>query len=262
MNRSKSKIIQSKILCVAVLSFSAMTACKSAAVGDGASGSTANSAVNAADSKSGATSADSKTAISDALKNLQNAQSWVAEAETSNDVAPQADVKMQIKYSAPDSFQIENNAAGDKMQIVAVGGKTYIQTGGKWQAAPPSVNMGQMINNWKDMFSDQRLGAFKNIESAGRETVDGRELAIYTYEIDQEKAMPEEAKKQMTDEMKQRIAEMQSESRAKLWIDESKNLPARLEMTMKMSQPQPMTQKMAIKYIYDQPVNIEVPKLK
>lgn len=255
------KISQSKILCLVVLTFSAMTACKSIGVGETAKEPAVNSAGSSA-SKENVADADPKTALVSSMKNLQDAKSWIADVDTSNDAAPQANVKMQIKYSAPDSFQVENNAAGKKMQIVTVGGKTYIQMDGKWQAAPDSVNMGQMINNMKEMFSDEKLAAFRNIRAAGKETVDGKELTIYTYEIDQQAAMPEEAKKQMTDEMKARIAEVQSQNNVKIWIDEAKNLPAKMEMTMKMSKPKEMTQKVSVNYIYDQEVKIEAPKLK
>lgn len=258
------KVLRSKILCVTVLAFTAVTACKTLTVSENAKVAAGESASTAPNSNVRETDggSDPKAALLGSMKNLQDVKSWIAEMESSNDAAPNADVKMQIKYLAPDSFQIENNAAGNKMQIVAVGGKTYLQMGGKWQEAPASVDMGQMINNWRDMFSDQKLAAFKNIQAAGKETVDGRELAVYTYEIDQEKAMPDEIKKQMTDEAKTKIAEMRSENKAKMWIDEAKNLPAKMEMTMKMSNPQTMTQKLSVNYIYDREVKIEAPKLK
>lgn len=254
------KLIQSKILCVAAVSLMTMTACQSAAVGDNPKGSTGNSATVA--TKETAADSDPKTVLVNSMKSLQDEKAWIAEVDTSNDAMPQGDVKMQIKYAAPDNFQIENNASGTKMQIVATGGKTYIQTGGKWQEAPASVNMGQMINGMKDMFSDEKLQAFKNIQYAGKETLDGKELSVYTYEIDQEKAMPDDMKKEMNEEARARIAEAQMENKAKIWIDARRNLPSRMELTMKMAKPQPMTQKMTVDYIYDQEVKIEAPKLK
>lgn len=255
------KTLQYKILCVAALAFTAMTACKSAGVGETAKETAGNSAAGST-VKETATNSDPKAALVGSMKALQNVKSWVAEVDNSNDSAPQADTKMQIKYSTPDSFQIETNAAGNKMQIIAVGGKTYIQTGDKWQEAPSSVNMGQMVNNWKEMFSDEKLAAFKNVQFVGKETIDGKELSAYTYEIDQDKAIPEEAKSKMSDEVKAKIAEMQSENKAKVWIDEAKQLPAKMEMAMKISKPKEMTQKLSIKYIYDQEVKIEAPKVK
>ncbi len=254
------KTIQSKIFCVPVLAFLAMTACQSANVGETPKEIASNSAGSSA-SKGTLANSDPKTVLVGAMKTLQDAKSWTADVDTSNDTVPQSNAKMQIKYSAPDNFQIENNAAGNKMQIIAVGGKTYIETGGKWQEAPASVNMGQMINNWKEMFSAEKLAAFRNIQFAGNETVDGKELLVYTYEIDQQAAMPEEVKKQMTDEMRARLAETQSENKAKIWIDEAKNLPAKVEMTMKMSKPKEMTQKMSVNYKFDEEVKIEAPKL-
>ena len=148
------------------------------------------------------------------------------------------------------------------MQVIAVGGKTYIQMGGKWQEAPASINMAEMINKWKDMFGEDKMDALKNIQSAGKETVDGKELAVYTYEIDQQAAMPEEMKKDMTDEMKKKVAEMKSENKAKIWIDEVKNLPVKMDMTMKMSAPKETTSKVSVNYRYDEDVKIEAPKLK
>lgn len=251
------KTLQYKILCVAMLAFSAMTACKSASVGE-----TPKETASSSTSKETIVNSDPKAVLAGSMKAIQDQKSWIAEVDNSNDAAPQMDAKMQIKYSAPDSFQIENNAAGNKMQMIAVGGKTYIQMGGKWQEAPASVNIGQMINNWKEMFSDEKLAAFKNIRFVGKETVDGKELSAYTYEIDQVKAMPEEVTNEMNDEAKAKLAEMQSENKARVWIDETKNLPAKMEMTMKMSKPKEMTHKISVRYIYDQEVKIEAPELK
>ncbi len=251
------KTLQYKILCVATLAFAAMTACKSAGIGESPK-ETAGSLT----SKETASISDPKTALVGPMKALQDVKSWIAEVDNSNDSAPQSDTKMQIKYSAPDSFQIETNTAGNKMQIIVVGGKNYFQTGDKWQERPSSGNMGQVINLWRDMFSDEKLAAFKNVRFAGKETVDGKELSAYTCEIDQDKAIPEEAKSKMTDEVKARIAERQLENKAKVWIDEAKSLPARMEITTKMSKPKEMTQKLSVRYIYDQEVKIEAPKLK
>ena len=251
------KPIQSKIFCAALLAALTITACKSASdagnsAQSGGSGSTAKSAVD---------SADPKTVLVSSMKSLQSVDSWVADIDNSNDSSPMANAKMQVKYSAPDNFQIETETAGNKMQIISVGNETFVQTNGKWQKAPASINMGQMMGSWREMFSDEKMAAFKNIESAGTETIDGRELSVYTYEIDQQAAMPDAVKKQMTEEMLAKMAEVKSENRAKIWIDREKNLPARMEMTMKMSQPREMTQKMAVNYRYDETVKIEAPKL-
>lgn len=256
MREFKLKQIQSKIFLVAVLVFLTLAACKSETVGENpkesGGGSTAKQAV---------AESDPKAALVSSMKSFQEEKSWVADVNNSNDVALQAAMKMQVKYSAPDDFQIETASGANKLQMISVGGQTFLQTNGKWQKAPPSVNVGQMINNWKEAFSDQKLQAFRNIEFAGKETVDGKELSIYTYEIDQQAAMPDEMKNQMTDEMKAKLAEVQSENKAKIWIDAEKNLPARMEMTMKMTKPQQVTQKMSVNYDYDREVKIEAPKL-
>ncbi len=253
------KTTQSKFLCVAVLTLLAMTGCKTIGIGGNTANSTGNSA---AGSKETVASADPKTALVGSMKNLQQAKSWVADITMSGDSMPQGNAKMNIKYAAPDSFQMDNEIAGNKMQIIAVGGKTYMQMGGKWQEAPSSINMAEMINKWKEMFSEDKMDAFKNIQSAGRETVDGKDLAVYTYEIDQQAAMPEAMKKEMTDEAKKKLAEMKSENKAKVWIDDAKNLPVKMDMTMKMSAPKETTQKVSVNYRYDEEVKIEAPKLK
>lgn len=252
------KSIQTKIFCAALLAALTLTACKSASDAGGAArssgdGSTAKSV--AADTR------DPKTVLVDSMKNLQTVESWVADIDNSSDASPTANVKMQVKYAAPDNFQIDTNAAGSNMQIVSVGADTFMQMNGKWQKAPASVNMAQMMGSWREMFSDEKMAAFKNIELAGKETIDGKELSVYTYEIDQQAAMPEAVKKQMGEEMLKKMAEVKSDNRAKIWIDTNRNLPARMELTMKMSQPQAMTQKMAVNYRYDEPVKIEAPKL-
>lgn len=253
------KIIQSKKLCVAALAFLAMTACKSAAVGENTKVSTGNTVLTA---KETFADSDPKTVLINSMKNLQQTKSWIVDVDTSNDAVSQGNSKMRIKYSAPENFHIENETAGNKMQMIAVGGKTYVEMGGKWKESPTSSYIPEIINNFKEMFDDQKLRAFKNIEFAGKETINGRELSAYTYEIDQEQAMPDDMKKQMTDEARAKIAEMQTENKAKIWIEAGRNLPARMEMTMKMTKPQQVTQKMTVDYTYDQQVKIEAPTLK
>ena len=252
-------MMQSKKLCVAVLGFLAITACRTATVSENSQELTGNSATLA---REAAPDSDPKAILTDSMKNLQQTKSWIVDVDTSNDAMPQGDSKMRIKYSAPENFHMENETAGNKMQIIAVGGKTYIEFGGKWKESPSSSYMPQMINNFKEMFDDQKLRAFKNIEFAGKEMINGRELSAYTYEIDQEKAMPDDMKKQTTDEARAEIAEMQAENKAKIWIEAGKNLPARMEMTMKVVKPRQITQKMTIDYTYDQEVKIEAPALK
>jgi predicted small secreted protein len=252
----KLKTIQSKIFCISVLACLALTACNSAGVGETPI-ETANSSV----SKGSAADSDPKTVIIGSMEALQDAKSWIADVDTSSDTAPQTDTKMRIKYSAPDNFQIEGEAAGIKTQTISVGKDTFIHTDEKWEKLPATVNMGQMVRNLKEMFSPEKFAAFKGIEFAGKETVDGKELSTYTYEIDVEALMPEEVKKQMTDEMKAKLAETRSANKAKIWIDEQKNLPAKIEMTTKMSKPKEMTQKFSVNYKFDEEVKIEAPQL-
>lgn len=250
------KSTQSKIFCAALLAALTITACKSANDAGRApqsGGSSVKSSV--------AGNADPKTVLVDSMKTLQTVDSWVADVDNSNETMPAANAKMLVKYHAPDNFQIETEAMGNKMQIISVGADTFLQTGGKWQKAPPSVNMGQMMSSWREMFNSEKMAAFKNIQFAGKETINGKELSAYTYEIDQQAAMPDEVKKQMSEEMLKKMAEVKSENKAKIWIDRATNLPARMEMTMNVSQPQPMTQKMLVNYRYDEAVKIEAPKL-
>ena len=253
------KITPSKFLCVSALSLLAITGCKTVAVNEN---SAASSVSSTADSKSTAANADPKAVLGSAMKNMQTQQSWIADVEMSGDTMPQGSAKMNIKFAAPDSFQMNNEMSGTKMQMIAVGGKTYIQMNDKWQEAPSSVNTAEMINKWRGMFDPEKMDAFKNIQFAGKETIDGKELAVYTYDIDQQAAIPEEMKKDMTVEQKAELAKVQSENKAKLWIDESKNLPAKMDMAMKMSQPQQLSQTISVKYDFDQPVKIEAPKVK
>ena len=91
------KLIQSKILCVAVLSLMAMTACQSAAVGDNTKVSTGDSATVA---KETAADSDPKTVLVNSMKGLQDKKSWIAEVDTSNDAMPQGDVKMQMGFGS------------------------------------------------------------------------------------------------------------------------------------------------------------------
>lgn len=252
--------MKTKILSVAVFAFLSLTACQNHSVNENPTGSSANSATGA--KQETVADADPKKTLTDSMRNLQQAESWIADVETSNDSMPDANARMNIKYAAPDNFEMNNETGGKKVQIVATGGATYLQMNGEWRKAPDSVNMGQMINNWKEVFSEEKLNAFKNIQFAGRETVNGKELTIYTYEIDQQAAMPEEMKREMNDEQKAKLAEVEAENKAKVWIDEATKLPARMEMTMKMSKPQELTQKIKVNYKYDEAVKIEAPKLK
>ena len=65
----------------------------------------------------------------------------------------------------------------------------------------------------------------------------------------------------MTDEMKARLAEVKSENKAKIWIDRKNSLPSKMDLTMTMSKPQQMTQKMSVKYAFDEEIKISAPTL-
>ncbi len=263
------KTIQSKFICITFLSWLAISGCKIAGTNESPANSTANSTASSAAnsatsnafSKETAASSDSKDGLFSSMKNMQNAKFWVADVDVSGDSMPQSNVKMNIKYAAPDSFQMENNMAGNKMQIIAVGGKTYMQIDGKWRQAPSGINMGEMMTKWKDMFDENRFKSFKNVQSAGKETLNGKEMAVYTCEIEQDQAMPEAMKKEMSDEAKARLNEIKAQNSAKIWVDEEKNLPARLEMTVKTTQPKETTGKINVDYKFDEEVKIVAPKL-
>ena len=257
------KPIQSKFIFIAVLSVLAIGGCKLAGTGENPANSTASSATSTSSSGSKETTVSSnpQDALFSSLKNMQNAQSWVADVDISGDSMSHPQGKMNIKYAAPDSFQMENNMAAGKMQIISVGGKTYMQMGGKWQQAPAGINMGEMINKWKDMFNENSFKSLKNVQSAGKETLNGKEMTVYTYEIDQDQAMPEEMKKEMSDDAKAKLDEIKLQNNGKIWIDKEKNMPARLEMTIKTTKPKETTAKINVDYKFDEDVKIEAPKL-
>lgn len=261
MRKSKLKTIKSKFIFIAALSFLMLSGCKMGDTNENAANPAANSATSTSSSGSNETapSSNPRDALFGALKNMQDEKSWVADVDVSGDSMPQANAKMNIKYAAPDSFQMENDMAGNKMQIIAVGGKTYVQIGGRWQQAPASVNMSEMMTKWKKMFDEDRFKSFKNVQSAGKENLNGKEMAVYTCEIEED--MPAAMKKEMSDDTKAKLDEIKSQNNAKIWIDEEKNLPARLEMTVKTTKPKETTAKINVNYNFDEDVKIEAPKL-
>ncbi len=253
------KIIKSKFMFIAVLSFLAVGGCKLGSTSEVAVNSTTST--SSSSSKETTSSANPRDVLFGALKNMQNEKPLVADVDISGDSMSHPQGKMNIKYAAPDSFQMENDMAGNKMQIISVGGETYMQMGGKWQQSPSGINMGEMITKWKDMFNENSFKSLKNVKSDGKATLNGKEMTVYTFEIDQDQAMPEAMKKEMSDDTKAKLDEIKSQNNAKIWVDEAKNLPARLEMTVKTTKPKETTAKINVDYKFDEDVKIEAPKL-
>lgn len=240
------KLKQHNIFYVIILMVMFVAACKFAGFGGGSGNGL---------------SSDPKEAVIGSLKNLQQVKSWSGNMATETNVTPGVSSKADLQYLAPDKFKMEIDAGGSKMEAILIGSDVYLKLPGKdrWQKSSSNEGMGQMFNNWKDMYNDERIKAFKNVQFVGEDTVNGKKNSVYTYDIDSEAAMKEEDKAKMTDETKKMIAGM--ENKAKIWIDADKNLPSKIEITGKTMQPKEMTNKVIFDYNYDKEVKIEAPQL-
>lgn len=242
-----------KAFWIALLPLFAMMACKTATVSETSNNSSVNSVENSSNS-------EPKNALFSSFKNMENVSSWIADVEMNNDSIPQGGNKLQLKFSKPNNMQMEGTLAGNNVKLISLDGKNYMQLGGKWKELPPSANSNQMTDSFKEMSDIKNQEAFKNVQLVGKETVDGKDLMVYTYEFDKKLADSKEKGNEGKDESKSSLADTEQLIPVKIWIDEKNNLPMRINMTIKSPKSDIADNNLDIKYTYDQEFKIEAPK--
>lgn len=109
-----------------------------------------------------------------------------------------------LEYASPDRFRI----VSPQGEIIAVGGDSYMKAGGRWMKAP--MNMGQIINQFRDPKAVEEMRRTTDIRYVGTETLDGQPMYVYEYALDK--------------------AGTGAKGRAKTWISPSDMLPRKTEV--------------------------------
>ncbi len=149
------------------------------------------------------------------------------------DMKGEHDMHMDFDYVAPDSYHIVNSAS---MEIVIIGKKTYVKTGGTWRSMP--MSMGATISSMRDAFTEEGLKNLADVKYDGEDTANGKAALVYSYSG----KTPNDGK----------------QYDSKIWVSKAEGLPIKIEVKYSGDTIKEMT----TNYDTDTPVTIEAPVLK
>lgn len=109
-----------------------------------------------------------------------------------------------LEYASPDRYRI----VSPQGEMIAVGADAYMKAGGRWMKAP--VNVGQIINQFRDPKAVEEMRRKTDIKYVGTETLDGQAMYVYEYALDG--------------------AGTGARGRAKTWISPADMLPRKTEV--------------------------------
>ena len=110
-----------------------------------------------------------------------------------------------LEYASPDRYRI----ISPQGEMIAIGGDAYMKAGGRWMKAP--VNVGQIINQFRDPKAVEEMRRTANVKYVGTETLDGQPMYVYEYALDE-------------------AAGTGAKGRAKTWISPADMLPRKTEV--------------------------------
>jgi len=146
----------------------------------------------------------------------------------------QNEIKTQVDYVAPDRYHIAYlGGTGGGMEMILIGNDMYMKAGGKW-AKSPGANANS-IPSLRDSFTEEGLKSLNDVQSAGTETIDGKEANVYTY--------------------KNVTPKGQYPFESRIWISQDSGLP----MKIVVDYPSGVLKQMTVVYDTDTPVKIEPP---
>ncbi|MDT7688594.1 MAG: hypothetical protein QOE46_1353 [Acidobacteriota bacterium] len=94
--------------------------------------------------------------------------------------------KLLVEYVAPDRYRMVTDSQADGKnfgrEIIIIGKDTYMKTaGGQWMKSP--VDMGSMINSFRDPKVLDELTKGAEIKFVGPDLLDGMPMLVYTYTL-------------------------------------------------------------------------------
>ena len=146
----------------------------------------------------------------------------------------QTEIKSQVDYFAPDRYHISyfaGNGAG--MEIIMIGNKSYMKTGGKWSKMPGDAN--SSIPTLRDSFTEEGLKTLMDVKFEGDDTVDGKPALVYSY-------------KNVTPKGNYPFS-------SKIWVGSQTGLPIKIVVNYDNG----VLKQMTVNYDTDSPVTIEPP---
>ena len=127
-------------------------------------------------SGSGASSGgDPKSELIAASRKFMDLKSFSAKMEG----VGQTEIKSQVDFIAPDRFHVSYlGGTGAGMELIYIGGDSYMKTGGKWSKMPGDA---KSIPNLRDSFTEEGLKSLTDVKFEGDDTVDGKAALVYSY---------------------------------------------------------------------------------
>lgn len=122
-----------------------------------------------------------------------------------NNTSSQGTYTATLEYASPDRYRL----VSPQGEMIAVGNDAYMKAGGRWMKAP--VNVGQMINQFRDPKAVEEMRRKTDIKYVGTETLDGQTMYVYEYALDES-------------------AGSGARGRAKTWISPADMLPRKTEV--------------------------------
>ena len=125
---------------------------------------------------SGASSGgDPKSELIAASRKFMDLKSFSAKMEG----VGQTEIKSQVDFIAPDRFHVSYlGGTGAGMELIYIGGDSYMKTGGKWSKMPGDA---KSIPNLRDSFTEEGLKSLTDVKFEGDDTVDGKAALVYSY---------------------------------------------------------------------------------
>jgi outer membrane lipoprotein-sorting protein len=165
------------LLPLAVLCFAALGCSAIRDLATKGKDSTASNSKSGSSSKGSTTfGADPKEEIVAASKKFIELPGFSAKMEGNG----ASQLRMQVDYAAPDSYHIMYlGGTGAGMEMIMIGNKSFIKTGGKWSKMPGDGNAS--IPTLRDSFTEEGLKTLTDVKYDGDDTIDGNPAAVYSY---------------------------------------------------------------------------------
>ncbi|MDT5156016.1 MAG: hypothetical protein QOH51_373 [Acidobacteriota bacterium] len=168
-------------LCTLLLAFAA---CNSAPPGGGSASTTTGGGGKAGGAAVVSANDDPLNVMTRAMRAQLDAKSYRSNIDSSTSNGTTS--KLLVEYVAPDRYRmVTDSQAGGKnfgREVIIIGKDTYMKmSGGQWMKSP--VDMGSMINSFRDPKVLDELTKGAEIKFVGPDLLDGMPMLVYTYTL-------------------------------------------------------------------------------
>lgn len=119
-----------------------------------------------------------RLALTRVTSNLKKAKSYTYISKSVTDVG---EVTSELEYIAPDRFAMKSKMPGAVTDMIVIGDDSFSRVnGGKWKK--DEVDSKKTADTLRTSFDFDDRENVTDIEFAGRETIDGREMFVYKFQ--------------------------------------------------------------------------------